>query len=168
MSTSGDATVIINDRYEIHKRVGRGGMADVFLARDRLLDRQVAIKVLFPEFAVDPNFVERFRREAQAAANLSHPNIVNVYDWGKYEGTYFIAMEYVQGRTLAEILKTNKRLTAKQAAAMCSKSLRTWRTWDSAAWIPKPIRIGRSTLWRFDGLFVLAVFATLGLPKECR
>ena len=87
MSTSGDATVIINERYEIHKRVGRGGMADVFLARDRLLDRQVAIKVLFPEFAVDPNFVERFRREAQAAANLSHPNIVNVYDWGKYEGT---------------------------------------------------------------------------------
>ena len=121
MSTSGDATVIINDRYEIHKRVGRGGMADVFLARDRLLDRQVAIKVLFPEFAVDPNFVERFRREAQAAANLSHPNIVNVYDWGKYEGTYFIAMEYVQGRTLAEILKTNKRLTPKQAAEIASE-----------------------------------------------
>ena len=110
MSNSGDATVI-NDRYEIHKRVGRGGMADVFFARDLLLDRQVAIKILFPEFAVDPNFVERFRREAQAAANLSHPNIVNVYDWGKYEGTYFIAMEYVQGRTLAEILKTNKQLT---------------------------------------------------------
>jgi eukaryotic-like serine/threonine-protein kinase len=121
MSTSGDATVIINERYEIHKRVGRGGMADVFLARDRLLDRQVAIKVLFPEFAVDPNFVERFRREAQAAANLSHPNIVNVYDWGKYEGTYFIAMEYVQGRTLAEILKTNKRLTPKQSAEIASE-----------------------------------------------
>ena len=120
MSNSGDATVI-NDRYEIHKRVGRGGMADVFLARDLLLDRQVAIKILFPEFAVDPNFVERFRREAQAAANLSHPNIVNVYDWGKYEGTYFIAMEYVQGRTLAEILKTNKQLTPTQAAEIASE-----------------------------------------------
>ena len=120
MSNSGDATVI-NDRYEIHKRVGRGGMADVFLARDQLLDRQVAIKILFPEFAVDPNFVERFRREAQAAANLSHPNIVNVYDWGKYEGTYFIAMEYVQGRTLAEILKTNKQLTPTQAAEIASE-----------------------------------------------
>lgn len=120
MSNSGDATVI-NDRYEIHKRVGRGGMADVFLARDLLLDRQVAIKILFPEFAVDPNFVERFRREAQAAANLSHPNIVNVYDWGKYEGTYFIAMEYVQGRTLAEILKTNKRLSPKQDAEIASE-----------------------------------------------
>ena len=120
MSNSGDATVI-NDRYEIHKRVGRGGMADVFLARDLLLDRQVAIKILFPEFAIDPNFVERFRREAQAAANLSHPNIVNVYDWGKYEGTYFIAMEYVQGRTLAEILKTNKQLTPTQAAEISSE-----------------------------------------------
>ena len=120
MSSSGDATVI-NDRYEIHKRVGRGGMADVFLAKDLLLDRQVATKILFPEFAVDPNFVERFRREAQAAANLSHPNIVNVYDWGKYEGTYFIAMEYVQGRSLAEILKTNKQLTPKQGAEIASE-----------------------------------------------
>ena len=120
MSTSGEATVV-NDRYEIHRRIGRGGMADVFLARDRLLDRQVAIKVLFPEFAIDPNFVERFRREAQATANLSHPNIVNVYDWGKYSGTYFIAMEYVQGRTLAEILRTNRQLTAKQAAEIASE-----------------------------------------------
>src|SRR6478735_5152907 len=120
-STSGDATVIINDRYEIHKRVGRGGMADVFLARDRLLDRQVAIKVLFPEFAVDPNFVERFRREAQAAANLSHPNIVNVYDWGRHSGTYYICMEYVEGRTLADILRTNGHITAKQAAEIASE-----------------------------------------------
>ncbi len=120
VTNSGEATVI-NDRYEIHKRIGRGGMADVFLARDLLLDRQVAIKVLFPEFAIDPNFVERFRREAQAAANLSHPNIVNVYDWGKYSGTYFITMEYVQGRTLAEILRTNRQLTAKQAAEIASE-----------------------------------------------
>ena len=96
-------------------------MADVFLGRDRLLDRQVAIKVLFPEFAVDPNFVERFRREAQAAANLSHPNIVNVYDWGKHSGTYFIAMEYVDGRTLADILRSNGHVTPKQAAEIASE-----------------------------------------------
>ena len=83
--TTNDRTAIINDRYEIYRRIGRGGMADVFLGRDRLLDRQVAIKVLFPEFAVDPNFVERFRREAQAAANLSHPNIVTLYDMGEDE-----------------------------------------------------------------------------------
>ena len=103
MTNNGEATVI-NDRYEIHKRIGRGGMADVFSALDLLLDRQVAVKVLFPEFATDANFVERFRREAQSAASLSHPNIVNVYDWGKYEGTYFIVMEEVQGRTLAGVV----------------------------------------------------------------
>ena len=89
-------TAVLNDRYEIHSRIGRGGMADVFLARDRLLDRPVAVKVLFPEYATDPNFVERFRREAQAAANLNHPNIVGVYDWGRQGGTYFIVMEYVE------------------------------------------------------------------------
>ena len=120
MTNNGQATVI-NDRYEIHKRIGRGGMADVFSARDLLLDRQVAVKVLFPEFATDANFVERFRREAQSAASLSHPNIVNVYDWGKYEGTYFIVMEEVQGRTLAEILSTNEQLTSKQAAEIASE-----------------------------------------------
>ena len=81
----------------------------------------MAVKVLFPEFATDANFVERFRREAQSAASLSHPNIVNVYDWGKYEGTYFIVMEEVQGRTLAEILTTNKQLTSKQAAEIASE-----------------------------------------------
>ena len=120
MTNNGQATVI-NDRYEIHKRIGRGGMADVFSARDLLLDRQVAVKVLFPEFATDANFVERFRREAQSAASLSHPNIVNVYDWGKHEGTYFIVMEEVQGRTLAEILSTNGQLTSKQAAEIASE-----------------------------------------------
>ena len=96
-------------------------MADVFLAHDLLLNRDIAVKVLFPEFAVDPKFVERFRREAQAAASLSHPNIVNVYDWGKFEGTYFIAMEFVEGRTLAEILKGGRRLNARQATEIASE-----------------------------------------------
>ena len=91
--------VVLNGRYELHRRIARGGMAEVYLARDQLLDRPVAIKVLFPEFATDPAFVERFRREAQAAANLNHPNIVGVYDWGQEDGTYFIVMEYVDGRT---------------------------------------------------------------------
>jgi serine/threonine-protein kinase len=120
VSEKPNATVV-NDRYEIQKRIGRGGMADVFLARDQLLDRQVAVKMLFPEFAVDPNFVERFRREAQSAASLNHPNIVQVFDWGRHEGTYFITMEYVQGRTLAEILRANRQLTSKQAADIGSE-----------------------------------------------
>ena len=106
---------LVNDRYRVERSVGRGGMAEVFLAHDLLLDRPVALKVLFPEYANDPNFVERFRREAQSAAGLTHPNIVAVYDWGKVNNTYFIAMEFVQGRTLASILKEKLRLTARQA-----------------------------------------------------
>jgi serine/threonine-protein kinase len=81
-----------------------------------LLDRLVAIKVLFPEYATDPAFVERFRREAQSAANLNHPNIVSVYDWGRSNNTYFMAMEYVPGRTLAEALHDVGQITAMKAA----------------------------------------------------
>lgn len=115
MSNPSPERPVFNDRYEIHSRIGRGGMADVFLARDRLLDRPVAVKVLFPEYATDPSFVERFRREAQAAANLNHPNIVGVYDWGRQGGTYFIVMEYVNGRTLAEQLKSDGPLAPMRA-----------------------------------------------------
>ena len=109
---------VVNDRYELIKRIGRGGMADVFLARDILLDRDVAVKVLFPEHAIDPNFVERFRREAQAVAGLNHPNSVSVYDWGQTGNTYFMAREYVDGRTLADALRRSGRLTAKSAATV--------------------------------------------------
>jgi len=107
---------VFNGRYELHRRLGRGGMAEVYLARDQLLDRPVAVKVLFPEFATDPAFVERFRREATAAANLNHPNIVGVYDWGEADSTYFIVMEYVDGRTLAEILRTEGPLHPDRVA----------------------------------------------------
>src|SRR5216117_4528989 len=107
---------VFNGRYELHRRLARGGMADVFLARDQLLDRPVAVKVLFPEFATDPSFVERFRREAQSAANLNHPNIVSVYDWGQEQGTYFIVMEYVRGRSLREIVHVNGAFSARRAA----------------------------------------------------
>ena len=101
---SSDPTpTVLGGRYEIHRKIARGGMAEVYLARDRSLDRPVAVKVLFPEYATDPAFVERFRREAQAAANLSHPNIAGVYDWGTEAGTYFIVMEYVEGQSLAEV-----------------------------------------------------------------
>jgi beta-lactam-binding protein with PASTA domain/predicted Ser/Thr protein kinase len=114
-------TAVFNDRYEIQQRLGRGGMADVYLARDRLLERRVAVKVLFPEFATDPSFVARFRREAQAAANLTHPNIVAVYDWGQQSGTYFIVMEYVNGRTLAEVLRAEGKMAPVQAATISSE-----------------------------------------------
>ena len=107
---------VFNGRYELHRRLGRGGMAEVFLARDQLLDRPVAVKVLFPEFAVDESFVERFRREATAAANLNHPNIVGVYDWGEADGTYFMVMEYVDGRTLSEVLRAEGPLHPDRVA----------------------------------------------------
>jgi serine/threonine-protein kinase len=112
--------VVLNGRYELHRRVGRGGMAEVYLARDRLLDRLVAIKILFPEFATDPSFVARFRREAQAAANLNHPNIVGVYDWGKERGTYYIVMEYVDGRSVSEIIRTDGPIEPKRAAGIAA------------------------------------------------
>ena len=107
--------VIINSRYELGRRIGRGGMAEVLVASDSLLDRPVAVKILFAEYAKDPLFVERFRREAMSAASLNHPNIVGVYDWGQVDTTYYIAMEFVQGRTLADILAKHERLSVLQA-----------------------------------------------------
>jgi serine/threonine-protein kinase len=108
---------VFSDRYEMVNHIARGGMAQVYLAQDLLLDRPVALKVLFPELSVDRSFVERFRREAKAAANLSHPNIVSIYDWGQGERTYFIVMEYVDGRTLSQLLREGA-IPAEQAAAI--------------------------------------------------
>lgn len=106
------------NRYTVERPIARGGMADVYLARDQVLDRLVAVKVLFPEFARDPSFVERFRREAHSAASLNHPNIVGVYDWGQEHGTYYIVMEYVEGQSLRDILRAQRTLPAVQAAAI--------------------------------------------------
>ena len=116
MSDTPAGPTVFNDRYELHRKLARGGMADVYLARDLLLDRPVAVKVLFTEHARDAAFVERFRREAQAAANLNQPNIVAVYDWGQQYGTYFIVMEYVEGRPLSEIIRTEGPLHPNRAA----------------------------------------------------
>lgn len=106
---------VLADRYEVIEPIARGGMAEVFRARDELLNRTVAIKILHPEFATDPAFVERFKREAQAVANLSHPNIVSVYDWGQDGDTYYIVMEFVDGRSLRDILRTDGQLRPRRA-----------------------------------------------------
>jgi len=110
------ASQVFTGRYQIVRHLARGGMAEVYLARDLLLDRPVAVKVLFPEFASDQSFVERFRREARAAANLNHPNIVSIYDWGEENGTYFIVMEYVDGLTLRDVIRRQGPLQATRAA----------------------------------------------------
>ncbi len=108
---------VFSDRYELVRHIARGGMAQVYLAQDLLLDRPVAIKVLFPELSSDPSFVERFRREAQAAANLSHANIVSIYDWGQGEHTYFIVMEYIDGQTLSALIRQGP-LSPQRAASI--------------------------------------------------
>jgi eukaryotic-like serine/threonine-protein kinase len=95
----------IGSRYTLVRRIGSGGMADVWSADDQMLGRQVALKFLHERFGADEQFVERFRREAQAAAGLQHPNIVSVYDRGEHEGRYFIAMEYVQGAALKDLIE---------------------------------------------------------------
>src|SRR5207245_2955587 len=107
---------VFNDRYEIVRHLARGGMAEVYEAHDLLLDRPVALKVLFPEFAADRSFVERFRREARAAAGLNHPEIVSIYDWGEQDGTYCIVMEYVEGRTLRDVIRGEGPLLPERAA----------------------------------------------------
>jgi serine/threonine-protein kinase len=107
---------VFSDRYELVRHIARGGMAQVYLAQDQLLDRPVAIKVLFPELSSDLSFVERFRREAQAAANLSHANIVSIYDWGQGEHTYFIVMEYVDGQTLSALIRQGLLSPTRTAA----------------------------------------------------
>ncbi|MGZ5360069.1 MAG: Stk1 family PASTA domain-containing Ser/Thr kinase [Solirubrobacterales bacterium] len=96
---------IVDERYRIEHKIGSGGMADVWLARDTELDRDVAVKVLHDRFAQDAEFVERFRREAQSAAGLQHPNVVSIYDRGEFADTYFIAMEYVDGPQLKELIR---------------------------------------------------------------
>jgi tRNA A-37 threonylcarbamoyl transferase component Bud32 len=113
-----DTPRVFSDRYELTHLIARGGMAQVYRARDRQLDRPVALKVLFPELSVDRAFVERFRREAQAAANLSHPNIVPVFDWGEDSGSYFIVMEFVDGRPLSAVLRESGPLNAQETATI--------------------------------------------------
>jgi beta-lactam-binding protein with PASTA domain/tRNA A-37 threonylcarbamoyl transferase component Bud32 len=113
-----DTPRIYSGRYELTHLIARGGMAQVYRAMDRQLERPVALKVLFPELSVDRTFVERFRREAQAAANLSHPNIVPVFDWGEDDGSYFIVMEYVEGRPLSAVLRDPQRMPPRQIATI--------------------------------------------------
>ncbi|MDP8943610.1 MAG: protein kinase, partial [Actinomycetota bacterium] len=95
---------VVDGRYRIVGRIGSGGMADVYAAEDTHLRREVAIKLLHRRFARDGEFVERFRREASSAANLQHPHVVNVFDRGEHDGTYYIAMEHLRGRPLKELV----------------------------------------------------------------
>ena len=139
---SDEGLTVFNGRYELLRRIARGGMADVYLARDASLDRQVAVKVLFPEFANDPSFVERFRREAKAAANLNHPNIVGIYDWGQEQGTYYIVMEYVVGRSMADVMRSTGRLSPDRAAEIASDVAEALSSAHNAGLVHRDIKLG--------------------------
>jgi serine/threonine-protein kinase len=118
---------IIDGRYRVISRLGSGGMADVYLAHDQLLGREVAVKILHHHFAEDQEFVERFRREASSAAALSHPNIVGIFDRGEWNGTYYIAMEYVAGRSLKALVREQGPLDPAAAIDIVIQILRAAR-----------------------------------------
>ena len=107
---------VLAGRYELEGVLGHGGMAEVFLGTDRVLGRRIAVKVLSDRFARDDSFVARFRREAQSAAALNHPNVVSVFDTGSDDGTHFIVMEYVQGKTLAQMIAEDAPILPERAA----------------------------------------------------
>ncbi|MHB9004411.1 MAG: Stk1 family PASTA domain-containing Ser/Thr kinase [Coriobacteriia bacterium] len=113
--------LVFGRRYRATEKIGTGGMADVYKAVDDVLGRTVAVKVLHAHYATDAAFVARFRQEAQAAANLSHPNIVNIYDWGRDDEVYYIVMEYVRGTDLKELVTEKGPLDAFKAADYCAQ-----------------------------------------------
>ena len=115
---------VVSGRYRVLRKLGGGGMADVYLCEDLTLGRRVALKVLLQRFLDDPNFVERFRREAKAAAGLNHANLVSIYDWGEVDGTYYIVMEYVEGETLKDLIR---RRAASAATRPCASRCSCWR-----------------------------------------
>jgi serine/threonine-protein kinase len=112
---------LLSERYQVEASIGKGGMAQVYRGTDTVLNRTVAIKVLGPQYASDQGFVERFRREAQAAARLNHPNVVSVYDTGSDGPVHYIVMEYVAGKTLAQILHEGDHLQPERAAEIAAQ-----------------------------------------------
>ncbi|MHB1382143.1 MAG: protein kinase domain-containing protein, partial [Thermoleophilia bacterium] len=116
-------TEIFDNRYEIKDRLGSGGMADVYLARDTHLNRDVAIKILYKRYASDEEFVARFRQEAQSAAGINHPHIVSIYDRGRSDGSYYIAMEYLQGKSLKELINEEGSLPQDRAINIAEQIL---------------------------------------------
>jgi serine/threonine-protein kinase len=114
---------VIDGRYRVLHKLGSGGMADVYCAEDTHLGRRIAMKLLHRRFAQDTEFVERFRREASAAAGLQHPNVVGVYDRGQFEDTYYIAMEYCEGRSLKDVIRAESPLDVRRAIAITKQIL---------------------------------------------
>jgi eukaryotic-like serine/threonine-protein kinase len=145
-----DTPKALTERYHVTSHLARGGMADVYEGQDTLLNRRVAIKVLHSQFSADEAFVKRFRREAQAAANLSHPNIVGIYDWGQAEGTYFIVMELVDGRSLRDVIKTEGALLPRRATEIGAETAAALSVAHQAGLVHRDVKPGNILLAR-DG-----------------
>jgi serine/threonine-protein kinase len=141
-----DTPSLLNDRYQVTSHIARGGMADVYEGRDLELNRQVAIKVLHSQFSSDEAFVKRFRREAQAAANLSHPNIVGIYDWGQSAGTYYIVMEIVEGRSLRDVLKSEGALLPRRATEIAAETAAALSVAHQAGLVHRDVKPGNVLL----------------------
>jgi eukaryotic-like serine/threonine-protein kinase len=141
---------VLAGRYEVDSLLGQGGMARVFRGTDRVLGRTVAVKVLSPQFAGDDQFVSRFRREAQAAAGLNHPNIVSVYDTGDQGDVHFIVMEYVEGRTLRDVIRSEGPLLPERATEIGQAVARALGSAHEAGLVHRDIKPGNIMLTR-DG-----------------
>jgi beta-lactam-binding protein with PASTA domain/tRNA A-37 threonylcarbamoyl transferase component Bud32 len=122
-----DTQTVVDGRYRVLERIGSGGMAEVYCAQDLQLGRKVALKILYRRFAEDREFVERFRREASSAAGLQHQHVVSVYDRGEYDGTYYIAMEYLEGRSLKTVIREEAPLDPDRAIELTTQILRAAR-----------------------------------------
>jgi beta-lactam-binding protein with PASTA domain/predicted Ser/Thr protein kinase len=141
---------VLNGRYEVEEMLGQGGMARVFRGTDSVLGRNVAVKVLSPQYAGDDQFVVRFRREAQAAAGLNHPNIVSVYDTGSQGDVHYIVMEYVEGRTLRDVVRQEGPILPERAAEIGQAVARALATAHHAGLVHRDIKPGNIMLTR-DG-----------------
>jgi len=136
----------LTERYHVASHLARGGMADVYEGMDTLLNRRVAIKVLHSQYSSDEAFVKRFRREAQAAANLNHPNIVGIYDWGQAEGTYFIVMELIDGRSLRDVLKSEGALLPRRATEISAETAAALSVAHQAGLVHRDVKPGNILL----------------------
>jgi len=145
---------VLNGRYEVESRLGEGGMAKVFAGTDRLLGRKVAVKVLSSQYAQDKTFVERFRREAQAAAGLNHPNVVSVFDTGSDDGVHYIVMEHVEGRTLAHIIGEEGALPPARAVEIAVDVCRALSSAHEKGMVHRDVKPGNMLLTPDGGVKV--------------
>lgn len=160
---------VIGDRYELHDQIGEGGAARVFRSRDLVLDRLVAVKVLREQYGADRDFIERFYQEARSVASLSHPNIVDIYDYGEHEGSHFIVMQYIEGTDLKTILLREGRLHPARAVAIVSGALRALGAAHERGIIHRDVKPQNLLVRATDGLVKLTDFGVaraLGAARQ--